>query len=341
MLAGDSFMMIKAPINPGTEEDRLALHVVIGVVVLEVGVHAGRRQHHQQTHEQAGSQSRRAPGDSWSAAGRAQLRAKLRPSAEVRTLACSRPHLEGVSVATRTTPSVRRSGLPHRIDGSDPGRPLRRLPRGRRSHGTCPCWHSPAPAAPRHRTRASDAAACTACAMALVSVDSIRITGTWGACRVSASATISRSTPSSTAPRSCPAVGLDQLVEAGALGLAAGEPDDALVERLQCRRRRHAGWWPWSRRSSERLRARAIVSILCAPTRTWRKPIADRDGRDPERSGQGGGGQRVGHVVRGRRGDVGDLGQLEGRVPALLDEGTVDQQVIDDTEHRQVRECPG
>ena len=48
--------------------------------------------------------------------------------------------------------------------------------------------------------------------------------GTSGACRARAWAMISRSVPSSTAPRSLSPMGSDQLVERGAFGLTSGDP---------------------------------------------------------------------------------------------------------------------
>ena len=55
------------------------------------------------------------------------------------------------------------------------------------------------------------------------------MTGTSGACRESASAITSRSRPSSTTPRSRSRTGEHQVVEPGALGQPAGDPDDRVV----------------------------------------------------------------------------------------------------------------
>src|SRR5215207_4229264 len=120
-------------------------------------------------------------------------------------------------------------------------------------------------------TRASDAAACTACAMALVSVDSIRITGTWGACRVSAWPTTSRSTPSSTAPRSLlPWV----LINSSKLVPLAWPPaSQTMCSSNACSAASAACGFVAFESSTQRTPSwSAIVSILWAPTRTRRRP---------------------------------------------------------------------
>ena len=77
---------------------------------------------------------------------------------------------------------------------------------------------------------------------------STSMTGTSGACRESASrdhvAVAAEQHRRRAAGRG---VAAHQVVEAGALGEAAGDPDHRVVG-LQRRPRRRAGWWPWSRR---------------------------------------------------------------------------------------------
>ena len=76
-----------------------------------------------------------------------------------------------------------------------------------------------------------------------------------------------------------------------------------------------------------------------------RRPSRTASGGDAVGPGQGRGGEGVGQVVRGEgRGAAADVvegGQLGGRGLALLDEGPVGEDVVDDADHRQGRRAEG
>ena len=128
--------------------------------------------------------------------------------------------------------------------------------------------------------RASPAAARTTSVMAPSSVLATVITGTSGACRRSAAAMSSRSSPSSTAPASRDGDLGHQLVDRRALELATGDPHHALVGRERGARRR-ADWSPCCRRRSARRRARRRTG--CGAGRARRRAAPRRSPR-PGRS---------------------------------------------------------
>ena len=72
--------------------------------------------------------------------------------------------------------------------------------------------------------------------------------------------------------------------------------------------------------------------MRCASGRKARRPSRTAFGGDPEGAGEGRRGEGVGDVVRGRRVDVRDLGQLLGVLLPVLDEGAVHQDAVHDAE---------
>ena len=74
------------------------------------------------------------------------------------------------------------------------------------------------------------------------------------------------------------------------------------------RRARRAGWSPWSRRRTHPGDRRPTSALRCGSGHEARSPSGDRGRRHAVRAGQRGRGQRVGHVVRPGRPDVGDRG---------------------------------
>ena len=92
----------------------------------------------------------------------------------------------------------------------------------------------------------------------------------------------------------------DQLVHRRALELAAGDPDHPRVGLQRATRRRRAGWWPWSRRSSAPPAALGDQHVA-VPARRRRRgsPAArPRPARvDPDGQRGTAGGQRVGPTL--------------------------------------------
>ena len=145
---------------------------------------------------------------------------------------------------------------------------------------------------------------------------------------------ISRSVPSSTAPRSL-TMGSDQLVERGAFGLTSGDPHHG-AEGAQ----RGIGGVGVGRlgiiHPGDPMAFQHSLDLVRAD-RDRLQSFADRRRGHAVRAGQRGGCQRVGHIVRRGGTHIADLGEFQRRVPTLLDERSIDQQVIDHAQHRQSR----
>ncbi|PLC13009.1 hypothetical protein AUQ48_13230 [Kocuria flava] len=72
------------------------------------------------------------------------------------------------------------------------------------------------------------------------------------------------------------------------------------------------------------------------------QPLAHGLGGDAGGAGERGGGERVGHAVAGgERAGVGDRGQFQGGGAPVLEEGPVDEEVLDHAEHAHVRGVEG
>ena len=218
-------------------------------------------------------------------------------------------------------------------------RPRRRRPRGRRSRGTCPSWRTPGPAAPCPPVEPGRRRPPRPAPSLHLRSDSIVITGTSGACRLSASATTARSTPSSTAPRSRSRWATTR--SSNVVPLAC--PPAIQTTDANARRAASAACGLVALESSTKVTPSrtAIVSILCAPSCTPRSPSRTAVAGTPNARARAAAASALATLCGAAGVTSDDRGQLEGGVATLLDERPVDQQVVDDSQHRQSRGAQG
>ena len=133
--------------------------------------------------------------------------------------------------------------------------------------------------------------------------------------------------------------GGDQVLEPGALGQPAGDPDHRVVGLQGGLGRVRVGGLGVVDPGHAAGLGDDLDAVAVGPERL--QPVAYGGLGDPVCAGQRGRGERVLDVVGRGGGEIGDLAQLRGGGLALLDEGAVDEDVLDDPDLTDGRGAEG